>query len=82
MMLMMRLERGFAADAHDARPLSLAWKGASQLMLMMLAPFRWLGKGLRSDAHDARPLSACKRASQLMLMMHAAFRWLWKGLRS
>ena len=58
LMMLAPLERGLAADAHNARRLLAAREGASQLMLMMLAPFRELmlillaafrrlGKGLR-----------------------------------
>ena len=51
-------ERGHRADAHDAGPFRAHWKGAIELMLMML--------------HDAGPFQTYRKwAIELMLMMLA-----------
>ena len=56
------MEKGFPADAHDAGRWTVDCKRVSQLMLLMLAAERLIGK----------------RVSQLMLMMLAAGRWIGK----
>ena len=48
------MEKGFPADAHDAGRWAVDWKKGFQLMLMMLAAGRWIGKkGVSANAHDA-----------------------------
>ena len=42
-------KKGFPADAHDAGRRALDWKkGFFQVMLMMLAAGRWIGKRVSS----------------------------------
>ena len=60
------MEKGLPADAHDAGRWAVDWKRVSQLMLMMLAAGRWIGK----------------KGFQLMLMMLAAGRWIGKRVSS
>ena len=56
------MDKGFPADAHDAGHWAVDWEKGFQLLLMMLAAGRWIGK----------------QAFQLMLMMLAAGRWIGK----
>ena len=77
------MEKGFPADAHDAGRWAVDWKKGFQLMLMMLAAGRWIGKGCPADAHDAgRWAVDWKKGFQLMLMMLAAGRWIGKRVSS
>ena len=42
------LEKGFPADAHDGGRWAVDWTKGFQLMLMMLASGRWIGKRVSS----------------------------------
>ena len=60
------MEKGFPANAHDAGRWAVDWKKGFQLMLMMVAAGRWIGK----------------KGFQLMLIMLAAGRWIGKRVSS
>ena len=78
------MEKGFPADAHDAGRRAVDWKTVFQLMLMMLAAGRWIGKtGFKLMLMMlAAGRWSEKTGVQLMLMMLAAGQWIGKRVSS